>query len=59
MNADSLKMFYSVVEEGSISKAARINFVSQPAVTRQNYQFEENYGALVSKKGLSHFIRNE
>ncbi|MCM3763903.1 LysR family transcriptional regulator [Neobacillus niacini] len=47
MNIDSLKMFCAVVDEGSISKAARASFVSQPAVTRQIHQLEENYGALL------------
>lgn len=45
MNLDSLRMFCLVVDEGSISKAARLNFVSQPAVTRQIRQLEELYGA--------------
>lgn len=45
MNIDSLKMFCLVADEGSISKAARLNFVSQPAVTRQIRQLEEQYGA--------------
>ncbi|MFS0779777.1 LysR family transcriptional regulator [Neobacillus sp. 3P2-tot-E-2] len=45
MNLDSIKMFCLVVDEGSISKAARLNFVSQPAVTRQIRQLEEQYGA--------------
>lgn len=37
-------MFCRVVEEGSISQAARMGFVSQPAVTRQIRQLENNYG---------------
>lgn len=45
MNIESLKMFCLVVDEGSISKAARLSFVSQPAVTRQIRQLEELYGA--------------
>jgi LysR family transcriptional regulator, transcriptional activator of the cysJI operon len=45
MNLESLRMFCLVVDEGSISKAARLNFVSQPAVTRQIRQLEELYGA--------------
>lgn len=43
MNIESLKMFCLVVDEGSISKAARLSFVSQPAVTRQIRQLEELY----------------
>ncbi|MYL57403.1 LysR family transcriptional regulator, partial [Virgibacillus halodenitrificans] len=37
-------MFCRVVEEGSISQAARMGFVSQPAVTRQIRQLENIYG---------------
>ncbi|MGM0904177.1 MAG: LysR family transcriptional regulator [Bacillota bacterium] len=44
MNIESLKMFCLVVDEGSISQAARLSFVSQPAVTRQIRQLEELYG---------------
>lgn len=45
MNIESLKLFCLVVDEGSISQAARLSFVSQPAVTRQIRQLEETYGA--------------
>ncbi|MDK8643658.1 LysR family transcriptional regulator [Niallia taxi] len=45
MNIDSLKMFCLVVEEGTISQAARLSFVTQPAVTRQIRQLEELYKA--------------
>lgn len=47
MNIDSLKMFCLVVEEGSISQAARLAYVSQPAVTRQIHQLENFYGTLL------------
>lgn len=47
MNIESLKMFCHVVDEGSITKAAKLGFVSQPAVTRQIHQLEELYGALL------------
>jgi LysR family transcriptional regulator, transcriptional activator of the cysJI operon len=40
-------MFCLVVDEGSISQAARLSFVSQPAVTRQIHQLENFYGALL------------
>ncbi|AXI09874.1 LysR family transcriptional regulator [Oceanobacillus zhaokaii] len=47
MNIDSLKMFCLVIEEGSISQAARLNNVSQPAVTKQIHQMENIYGTLL------------
>jgi DNA-binding transcriptional LysR family regulator len=47
MNIESLKMFCLVVDEGSISQAARLSFVSQPAVTRQINQLENLYGTLL------------
>ena len=47
MNITSLKMFCLVVDEGSISQAARLSFVSQPAVTRQIRQIEDYYGTLL------------
>jgi LysR family transcriptional regulator, transcriptional activator of the cysJI operon len=45
MNIDTLKMFCLVVEFGSISQAAKLSYVSQPAVTKQIRQLEETYGA--------------
>lgn len=47
MNIESLKLFCLVVDEGSISQAARLSFVSQPAVTRQINQLENFYGTLL------------
>lgn len=47
MNIENLKMFCLVVDEGSISQAARLSYVSQPAVTRQIHQLENFYGALL------------
>ena len=44
MNMDSFKAFCLVVENGSISQAARQLFISQPAVTRQIRALEEYYG---------------
>lgn len=44
MNIETLKMFCRVVEEGSISKAARMSYVSQPAVTSQIRHLEKYYG---------------
>lgn len=45
MNLDNLKMFCLVVEEGSISQAARVSYVSQPAVTKQIRQLENHVKA--------------
>ncbi len=50
MNIKSLKMFCLVVDEGSISQAARLSFLSQPAVTRQIRQLEEQYGAILFER---------
>lgn len=47
MNIENLRMFCLVVDEGSISQAARLSFVSQPAVTRQINQLENYYGTLL------------
>ncbi|WP_428911856.1 LysR family transcriptional regulator [Niallia sp. Krafla_26] len=47
MNIANLKMFCLVVDEGSISQAARLSFVSQPAATRQINQLENYYGTLL------------
>ncbi|KKB33270.1 LysR family transcriptional regulator [Bacillus thermotolerans] len=47
MNIDSLRLFCLVVEEGSISQAARLSSMSQPAATRQIHQLENKYGALL------------
>lgn len=43
MNIESLKIFCKVVEEGSLSKVARILYISQPAVTKQIQQLECYY----------------
>ncbi|WP_373895245.1 LysR family transcriptional regulator [Virgibacillus natechei] len=43
MNIDYLKMFCQVIEEGSISQAARIGYISQPAVTSKIRQLEKHY----------------
>lgn len=47
LNIESLQMFCLVVDEGSISQAARLSYVSQPAVTRQIHQLENFYGTLL------------
>lgn len=52
MKKESLIMFCRVVEEGSISQAARISYISQPAVTSQIRQLEKHYGvALFDRTG--------
>jgi DNA-binding transcriptional LysR family regulator len=50
LNLDSFKMFCLVVENESISEAARKFFVSQPAVTRQIRTLEEYYGVLLFER---------
>ncbi|TVX78095.1 LysR family transcriptional regulator [Peribacillus simplex] len=47
MKLENLKMFCLVVDEGSISQAARLSFLSQPAVTRQIHQLENFYNTLL------------
>ncbi|MEN1970381.1 LysR family transcriptional regulator [Lentibacillus sp. N15] len=47
MNIENLRMFCRVVEEGNISKAARLGYVSQPAVTKQIRQLETRYNTLL------------
>ncbi|GAA0433956.1 selenium metabolism-associated LysR family transcriptional regulator [Lentibacillus halophilus] len=44
MNIDHYLMFCRVVEEGSITRAAELGYVTQPAVTRQIRQLEDSYG---------------
>lgn len=59
MNIESLKMFCLVVDEGSISKAARLSFVSQPAVTKQIRQLEELYKAQLFERTAGKLILSE
>ncbi|NGP45731.1 LysR family transcriptional regulator, partial [Bacillaceae bacterium SIJ1] len=56
MNIDSLTMFCRVVEKGSISEAARIGYVSQPAVTKQIRQLEKRYNALLFMRTSNRLI---
>lgn len=50
INTELYKNFYMVAREGSISKAAEVLYISQPAVTRSIQQLEE-------KSGCSLFFR--
>lgn len=59
MNIDSLRMFCRVVDEGSISEAARLGFVTQPAVTRQIHQLENRYGTLLFHRAEGKLILSE
>lgn len=47
LKLENLEMFCLVVDEGSISQAARLSFLSQPAVTRQIHQLENYYNTLL------------
>ncbi|WP_407267895.1 LysR family transcriptional regulator [Radiobacillus sp. PE A8.2] len=47
MNINTLKAFCLVVEVGSISQAAKLSYVSQPAVTKQIHQLESTYEVLL------------
>jgi LysR family transcriptional regulator, transcriptional activator of the cysJI operon len=51
MNIESMRLFCRVAEEGSISQAARLSYISQPAVSKQIRQLENRYGtALFDRK---------
>src|SRR5699024_9899809 len=43
-------MFCLVVDMGSVSQAANLSFVSQPAVTKQIQHLENTYGALLFER---------
>lgn len=43
LNLQTLALFCLIVEKGSFSKAAKLNFISQPAVTKQIKQLEAHY----------------
>ncbi|MGY0693848.1 LysR family transcriptional regulator [Virgibacillus sp. FSP13] len=50
MNIDTFKMFCLVVDLGSVSQAANLSFVSQPAATKQIQHLESAYGVLLFKR---------
>ncbi|SFB01255.1 DNA-binding transcriptional regulator, LysR family [Lentibacillus halodurans] len=50
MNIETFKMFCLVVDMGSVSQAAKLSFVSQPAVTKQIQHLETAYGALLFER---------
>lgn len=50
MDIESLEMFCLVVEEGSISQAAKKSYLSQPAATRRIHQLEDAYGTLLFER---------
>lgn len=50
MNIDSLKAFCIVVESGSISKAAKKLFVSQPSLSIKIQELESNYQAMLLER---------
>ncbi|QQK80512.1 LysR family transcriptional regulator [Salicibibacter cibi] len=47
MNIKLLELFCCIVEEGSISGAARRSYLSQPSATKSIRYLEEEYGALL------------
>jgi len=50
LNIETFKMFCLVVDMGSVSQAANLSFVSQPAVTKQIQHLENTYGALLFER---------
>ena len=44
MHLETLKTFCDLVESGSLSRAARLNLVTQSAVSQQLKALEERYG---------------
>ncbi|WP_100402158.1 LysR family transcriptional regulator [Bacillus sp. FJAT-42315] len=47
MNIESLRLFCLVVKEGNMTRAAKLSYISQPAVTKQMRQLEDEYAALL------------
>ena len=51
MHIETLKTFCDLVESGSFAKAARLNLVSQSAVSQQLKALEARYGRLLLERG--------
>ena len=51
MHIETLKTFCDLVETGSFSKAARLNFVSQSAISQQLKTLEQRYDCLLIERG--------
>ncbi|PAV30761.1 LysR family transcriptional regulator [Virgibacillus profundi] len=50
MNIDTFKIYCLVVDVGSINQAAKLSFVSQPAVSKQIQQLESTYDTLLFER---------
>jgi len=51
MHVETLKTFCDLVETGSLSRAARLNLVTQPAVSQQLRALERRYGGRLIERG--------
>src|SRR5690625_2235572 len=47
MKTENFQIFCQVVETGSFSEVARLNYLTQPAITRKINQLEDMYGTLL------------
>lgn len=59
MNLKWLELFCYIIEEGSISAAARKAFISQPSVTKYIHELEEYYGSILFIRGNGSVIPTE
>ena len=59
MNFLQLQYFAAVVEEGSISQAARKLNISQPPLSMQIKNLEEEYGVKLFERGSRHIRLTE
>src|SRR6266700_4511943 len=57
MTTESLKTFCDLVETGSFSRAARLNFVTQSAVSQQLRMLERRYGRRLIDRGPRRDLR--